>query len=215
MLLMAGIGAAYSFDRLVDSPVRALPPWLLFILGGSFVLCAGTIFFLLAKGEIGSDCLSIVAVLSAVSMLYQKLKRIPLAKTAVVSISWIWACSTLPLSRGEPHRLSLDVTFPLLLLISAGCILCDLKDMTEDRKARIPTLPALLGTDSSCLVATGMALLAASLAFLHHRFGITAGALLLTVAAQFPTILAMKSFGPIMVDSILTIPGILIATGVV
>jgi hypothetical protein len=61
----------------------------------------------------------------------------------------------------------------------------------------------------------GMAFLAAILALAHHRFGIASGALLLMVAAQFSSLLAMESLGPIMIDSILIVPGVLISTGIV
>ncbi len=103
---------------------------------------------------------------------------------------------------------------PLMLLISAGCILCDVKDAEKDRKRHVPSLPVLLGIRPACFAATGLAFLAAMLALAHHHFGITLGALLLTLAAQFPALLSMKSVGPIVIDSILLIPGVLSLIGV-
>lgn len=211
-LLLTGIGAAYSFDRIVDEPSRGITPgWLRGILLSLLILCAGTICLLVGTGNISSNSVQVIAVLTGISLLYPSLKRIPLVKTVAVALSWIWACSTLPLAGVSQHGFLLDVTAPLILMISAGCILCDLKDLSEDQQQNVPSLPALMGIRNSCLIATGLALLAAFVALLHHRFALTTGALLLAVAAQFPTLLRMRSAGPILIDSILIIPGALIA----
>lgn len=216
VLLLAGIGAAYSFDRIVDTPQgEKMTSWLKRMLLGGVVVCSGTIFCLVVAGKIETSLLAVLAFLTAVSLVYSRLKRFPLLKTAVVAFTWTWACSALPLNGKGWHWLFLDFTLPLMLLIAAGCILCDLKDIEEDRAKHIPSLPALFGMRSTCLIATGLALLAAILAILHHRFGITAGAVLLALAAQFPSLLAMKLIGPIVIDSILVIPGVLISTGIV
>lgn len=215
-LLLAGIGAAYSFDRIVDTTQRnEMISWLRTALFGGIVVCSGTIFFLVATTKIETHVLGVIAALTGASLVYSRLKQLPLLKTAVVAVAWTWACFALPLNGSCGNWLFIDVTFPLILLIAAGCILCDLKDAEEDHAMNVPSLPVLFGIRKTCLIATGLAFLAAILAIQHQRFGITSGAGLLAIAAQFPSVLAMKSVGPIVIDSILILPGVLIATGIV
>ncbi len=213
-LLLAGIGAAYSFDRIVDHPEWA-PRWLRASLIIALTLCGGTICLLVLTGNITYDSLRVIVVLTGVSLIYPCIKRLPLAKTAAVALCWTWACAALPLAGGVRHWLTLDVTLPLILMVASGCILCDLKDLDEDRRQHVGSLPVLLGVLPSCLAATCLSLIAASLAIFHHRFGLTAGGLLMALAAQFPSLLARNPTGPILIDSILLVPGVLIATGIV
>lgn len=216
ILLLAGIGAAYSFDRIGDAPDQSGPSaWLRGALLTALTLCAGTICLLTLSGKISARSLEVVAALAGISLLYRHIKRFPLVKTVAVAFCWTWACATLPFGKEGLCWLTLDVTPPLILMISAGCILCDLKDIHEDRREQVPSLPALLGIRPTCLIATGLALLASLSTFLHHHYGLTAGALLLAGAAQFPSFLSMKPTGPILIDSILILPGVLIATGIV
>ena len=179
------------------------------------VVCGATIFFLVATAKIGTHALGVVAVLSGASLVYSRLKQFPLLKTVVVAIAWIWACFVLPLNGSRCNWLFLDVTPPLILLITAGCILCDLKDTEEDRALNILSLPVLFGIRTTCLIAAGLAFVAAILAISHHRFGVAFGATFLLLAAKFPSFLVRKSIGPIVIDSILILPGVLIATGIV
>jgi len=213
-LLLAGIGAAYSFDRIVDHSGWT-PRWVRRSLITALTLCAGTISFLILSGRITSDSLRVIAVLTGVSLIYPRIKRLPLAKTAAVVLCWTWACSTLPQAGGCRHWFTLDVTLPLTLVVTSGCILCDLKDIAEDRRQHVGSLPAILGIRPSCLVTTFLSLIAATLAIFHHRFGLAVGALLMAIAAQFPSLLKRNPTGPILIDSILLVPGILIATGIV
>jgi len=215
-LLLAGIGAAYSLDRVIDTPEGTkMTPWLRGTLWGGVALCVGIIIFLVATNKIDHRVLGVIAILTTAGLVYSRLKRLPLLKTAVVAIAWTWACFALPFNGGVGHLPFFDVLLPLMLLIAAGCILCDLKDIEVDRRQQIPSLPAIFGIRTTCLIAMGMACLAAILALAHHRFGIASGALLLMVAAQFSSLLAMESLGPIMIDSILIVPGVLISTGIV
>jgi 4-hydroxybenzoate polyprenyltransferase len=214
-LLLAGICSAYSFDRLADSSKERLPLWLTGILLLALTLSIGAICGLLLQHKLDGISIKTVFILAGVSLFYPKLKRFPLIKTLAVTLSWIVASTTIPLGGESHYWLSLDVTFPLIFLISAGCILCDLKDLQDDRNAFVPSLPVLLGVRSSCQIATVLAVVAAMISFLHHRMDITIGALLLVLAAQFPSFLSRKPIGAILVDSILTVPGVLIALGVV
>ncbi len=218
-LLLAGIGAAYSFDRLVDArseSERPMPKWIRWTLSFAAALCAITV--LAASFKMPPRVLVVAGILSATSLAYTRLKRLPLVKTLAVALAWTWACATLPMAGGERlawRWISLDVSLPVILMLAAGCFLCDLKDAVRDRRARVPSLPALIGLRATCLVATAVSLLAAWLAFSAGRFGVVVGGMLLAVAAQFPSLLERETVGPIVVDSILVIPGLLVYIGVV
>ena len=145
-ILLAGIGAAYSFDRIIDSTHgEEKISWLKIALYGGVVVGSGTIIFLVATTKVDIHLLGIIAILSGASLVYSRLKQLPLFKTAVVAVAWTWACFALPLNGSRCNWLYLDVTFPLILMIAAGCILCDLKDAEEDRAMNIPSLPVLFG----------------------------------------------------------------------
>jgi 4-hydroxybenzoate polyprenyltransferase len=211
ILLLCGIGAAYSLDRIVDGRPRSSRLGTALLV--SFTLCCTGICWILAARQ--PQPLLVVLGLAALSSLYPLLKKIPLAKTLVVAFSWVWACSTLPGSGSDTDWLFLDVTPALFLLISSGSILCDLKDLDADRKQRIPSLPVLLGSRGASVVASGLAVLAAAIAFGGHHWSLAIGAVLIAIVARFPFLLSHNPQGPILVDSILTLPGILIASGAV
>lgn len=216
-LLLSGIGAAYSLDRLIDTaPDEKKTPWLQGMLWGAFLGCSLMILLLMSVGKISPAILAVAALLCVMCVLYPQLKRIPLLKTAVVAVAWVGACSTLPFNRVSiSSEYLLNVQLPLLLLVAAGCILCDLKDAGEDRERNVLSLPLLFGTRSSCFMVTTMALLAALQTVCHHHVGIACGALLLALVAQFPSLLAKNPLGPLLVDLILTLPGVLVTTGAV
>jgi 4-hydroxybenzoate polyprenyltransferase len=104
---------------------------------------------------------------------------------------------------------------PLLLLIAAGCLPCDLKDEALDRLAGVRSLPAMLGGPVAVGVAVAMIVTAAAIALLEHRTGIAVSAAALGVATASPALLATEAAGPLLIDVILTLPGILISTRVV
>ena len=220
-LLLAGIGAAYSFDRLIDdAPSSASRPlWLHQTLRWGFIVCACIIFILLLSIKIETSLVAACGILSVASLLYSCLKRTPMVKTLGVSIVWIWACSTLPFAglHDTPTWAWLETgtTLPLLLLLCANCILCDLKDTVQDRCSRIPSLPVLVGARWACLVATCLALASAGTAAIHHCVSVVIASVLLAAAAQFPTLLSRDPIGPIVIDSILVVSGVLILTGIV
>lgn len=209
ILLLCGIGAAYTFDRIIDGRFRSTTfeaPLLCIS-----ALCGAGICYILATHQ--PDSLSVVLGLAAISVFYTRIKKILLAKTLVVAFSWIWACSTIPVCGDAADWIFSDMTLPLLFLISSGSILCDLKDIDADRQNGIPTLPVLLGCRGACAIATGLAVFAGAIAFGGHCWEVSIGAVLIAIVAQVPSLLALNPVGPIVVDSILALPGFLIAVG--
>jgi 4-hydroxybenzoate polyprenyltransferase len=161
---------------------------------------------------------ALVLILAATALLYPQLKKLPLTKTAALPLIWTWAALALPFNDGSWlgwHTLLLPVAGPLLLLIAAGCLLCDLKDEDDDREAGVRSLPAVLGGARTVHIAVALAAAAAGLALLEHRIGIAVSAAALGAATTSPTLLATDAAGPLLVDVILTLPGLLISARVV
>jgi len=73
----------------------------------------------------------------------------------------------------------------------------------------------MLGRTVALGVATVLIAAAATVAALEHRSAVALGAAALGVATLSPTLLATDAAGPLLVDVILTLPGMLIAARVV
>jgi 4-hydroxybenzoate polyprenyltransferase len=217
--LLFGITAAYSLDRVVDpgggrtaGEAGWLRPLLLVTASVSTLLCG-----LFATG-LGAETAALVPALGVAAVLYPWLKRLPLTKTAALPVVWTWASIALPFNDGSWlgwHAVRFPIALPLLLLIAAGCLLCDLKDEESDRVSGVRSLPALIGGAATIRVAIALAVSAAALAWMEHRTGIVVSAAALGAAATVPALLASDAAGPLLVDVILTLPGLLISTRVV
>lgn len=215
-VLLTGIAAAYSIDRLIDRPAEGHPWWvesalhLVALAGGS--ACVALLSRLpLRRGLLG-------LVLAATALAYPWLKRLPLLKTIVVAAAWTWATVALPFDTGDWlgwRWFMVPVAWPMFLLIAAGCLLCDLKDAEADRAASVASLPVLAGVGATAVIACALALAGGGVAFLEQRTGMMIAALGLVVASALPRALAADAIGPLVVDVILTVPGVLVATRVV
>jgi hypothetical protein len=211
-VLLSGIFAAYSLDRVLDADATTSRPWIGRVLAAcgvvSAIICgAATLRLPLATA-------ALVPALGAAALLYPWLKRVPLTKTMALPLIWTWAAVALPFNDGSWagwHWMLLPVSAPLLLLIASGCLLCDLKDECADRLAGVRSLPALVGRAATLRVALGLAFGAAGFALLEHRTGIAVSAAALGITTTSPTLLATEAAGPLLVDVILTLPGILIS----
>jgi len=64
-------------------------------------------------------------------------------------------------------------------------------------------------------VATVLIVAAATVATLEHRSAVALGAAALGISTLSPALLATEAAGPLLVDVILTLPGVLIATRLV
>jgi 4-hydroxybenzoate polyprenyltransferase len=161
---------------------------------------------------------SLIPALGAAALLYPRLKQFAVTKTVALPLIWTWAAIALPFNDDSWlgwHALLLPVAPPLLLLIAAGCVLCDLKDEASDRLAGVRSVPVMFGKAAALHVAVALALASASLAVLQHRPGIVISAAALGTATTWPALLATDAAGPLLIDVILTLPGILILARVV
>ena len=117
--------------------------------------------------------------------------------------------------RLAPSAIMVLVAGPVFLLRTAGCLLRALKDEDRDRARGVTSLPAAIGSAATVAVAAGLALAAASLALAEGRMGMTFSGLVLGGVTLWPALLATDVIGPLVVDVILTLPGLLIAARVV
>lgn len=215
MLFLSGIWAAYSLDRLADSPPnqpRFLRVALFIGLFFSVILCA------VSAAHLSVKTLSAVLVFSFLAVLYRRLKKYPLLKTLIVAMVWVWAGVALSVANDEWlgwQWWTISASLPLLLLIAAGCILCDFKDMKADEEQGVKSLPVLLGIQKTILIVTILASAAVAVALSQNRVGLAVSGAVMIGLAQYPSILATEDIGPLLVDFILTLPGILIVSKLV
>jgi 4-hydroxybenzoate polyprenyltransferase len=216
-VLLLGIVAAYSLDRVVDPPVaEKTDVRVRIVLAMAGVACALACATLALRLPV--ETLVLAPALGAAALFYPRLKQLPTTKTVVLPLVWTWAAIALPFNDGSwlGWRWVLQpVSAPLFLLIASGCVLCDLKDEAADRRAGVRSLPALFGGATTVRVAAGLAMCAAAIACVEHRTGIVVGAAVLGAATAAPAMLATDSTGPLLVDVILTLPGLLISARVV
>jgi hypothetical protein len=214
-VLLAGIAAAYSLDRVMD-PSLTGSRWTERILTAAGI--AASLICVAAALRLPLRTALLVPLLGLSSVAYPQLKRLPFIKTVVLPVIWLWASLALPFDHGSWfgwRALASPVTVPLLLLVASGCLLCDLKDEHADRSAGVPSLPALFGAAVTLAVAVGLAAAAAGLALLEHRTGIVVSAAVLSATTAAPAVLVADATGPLLVDVILTLPGILISARLV
>lgn len=212
IVLLSGIVAAYSIDRVFDPSRARNQPWVDALLGltgpVSAIICAWN------AAHLPVHTAALMPLLGVAALAYSTLKRWTVTKTALLPLVWTWASIALPFGDGSwfGWRALLEpVAAPLFCLIAAGCLLCDLKDEEDDRMAGVRSLPALKGSAATIRVAVALAFAAAGLALLEHRPGIVVGAGVLGLATTVPGVLAADATGPLLVDVILTLPGILVA----
>ena len=214
-MLALGIVVTYSLDRLRDAP-RAMTPQLWRALAA--VTAAAALATALLLPFLPRETAVLVPLFGVVAALYPVLKRFTLGKTVVVPAIWTWGAIALPFNDGAWfgwHWLFEPIALPLFLLLAAGCLLCDLKDEAADRHAGVHSLPASIGSPAAARVASALALAAATVAWAEGRPAVTCGGLALGVVAWWPALLATEIIGPLLVDVVLTIPGLLILTRVV
>lgn len=211
-LFFCGVAAAYSLDRVFEGRGRLEPRWLRRAL--TLMGLAATVLGAVLVTQIPRRAALLVPLLGGVVLGYPRLKRIPVLKTVVVSMAWTWTAIALPFPDGSWlgwQSWSLPVALPLTLSVAAACLLCDLKDLDRDRRAAVASLPARAGVAASVRTAAILAAAGAAASLLQHRFGLATADAALTLAAFYPEWVAREAVGPLAVDVILTVPGLMIA----
>lgn len=211
-VLLCGIGAAYSLDRVIDAPRAAVESWVRWTLTGAALACAVAGALLLWRLPV--ETAAVVPVMSAIALLYGRLKRLPLAKNIVVPVVWTWTAIALPFPDGSWFGwrwIAEPVAAPLLLLFAAGVLMCDLKDEPADRRSGVVSVAVLWGGRRAAWLGVGLAFGAAVAAHAEQRPGLALSAFGLGVTALLPEVLATELMGPLIVDVILSMPGFLIA----
>ncbi len=214
-LLLVGIGAAYSLDRVLDPPAQQ-PRWmtrLLMVAAGAATAVGG-----LVLPRLPPQSALLVPVAGALALAYPRLKRVSLGKTLVVPFVWTWCAIVLPDGDGSwlGWRWFMEpVAAPIFLLMTAGCVLCDLKDATRDRAAGVPSMPAMVGPVVAARLALAIAVAAAALALAEGRPALAWSAAILCALALRPALVAVDDVGPLLVDVALTLPGVLIVARIV
>lgn len=209
-LLLLGIGAAYSFDRLAD-PSESVSPTLLALLRAGFAACAAGTLALLARMPLGT--LALLPVLSIAVLAYRQAKAYPFVKALLVPFVWTWAGLGLPLADGSWlgwRSLAHPVALPLFLLLAAGCLLCDVNDADRDRASGVRSLPVQVGVGRTLQLAALLAALGTAAGLAQGRLGLVVDGLLLVALSACRPLLMLESWGPLAVDLVLTLPGVLI-----
>lgn len=214
-LLLCGIGAAYSLDRIPDA-ATAGAVWLRRVLWLTGATAAVVCAWLLLRVPVHVALLAVA--MGCATLSYPVLKRVPFSKTVIVSVVWTWSVIVLPfhdVSWFVGRWLLVPEAIPLLALMASGCLLCDLNDIPSDRASRVHSVPVLLGGGTAVRIAGALAAVAIVSALGLHRPGLAIGGACLGLLGSFPSLLAHESVGPLSVDVALTLPGVLIAAHLV
>lgn len=211
-LYLLGIFAAYSFDRIVDDADSSQPLWVKTALVHGFLFSVIVGFFLAVQLPIQT----FVALLlfSIITLLYFWAKRLPFIKGVLVAIIWGWAGVALPFTNTHWFAWqfwTMQISLPVVLLITCNVILCDFKDIQTDHLQGVRSLPAMLGLRKSMVVISILLMVAAVISYKENLMVLVIGSALLLFLTQFPRLLSVKAIGPLIVDASLTIPGLLIA----
>jgi hypothetical protein len=210
-VLLIGIAAAYSLDRALDITPESSPTLKRLLL--MVTLVAGALGLVLLPW-VPLPSAAVVPLAGLLALSYRRLKRVLLAKTIGVPLVWTWCGMVLPAGDGSWlgwRAMTEPVALPLFLLIAAGCLLCDVKDAARDRAAGVPSIPALVGVPAALRIATAVAVVALVAAIAAGRPGLACSAAVLCGVAFRPTLVATDVVGPLVVDLVLTLPGVLIA----
>jgi len=210
-VLLLSIWAAYSFDRLMDATPGGLSRGLAASLWAGFATAAAGILVLLPRLPIGT--LALLLLLSVAGLGYRRVKGYPLVKAVLVPGVWTWAGIALPLADGSWigwRALVHPVSVPLFLLISAGTLLCDVNDVDRDREQGVRSLPVQVGVARTLALAAMLAAAGVLVAFRLARIGLALDGILLVLLSGCRPLLARETWGPLAVDMVLTVPGLLI-----
>lgn len=210
-LYLLGILAAYSLDRWLDPPEEIRPVWLTTILLIGFLVSAA--LGALIAVQLSAKTISGIVLFSLITIFYGKAKKIPFLKAILVAVVWTWAGVALAFQNQNWFAWqfwTMQTSLPLVILITAGVILCDLKDLKHDGKEGVRSLPVMFGLRNTILATSALLLIAAVISYQQGRMGLMMSSIVLIVLAQFPSVLSLDAVGPLLVDAALALPGFLI-----
>jgi len=210
-LYLLGICAAYSLDRIMDNADPSRPSWVSAALLVGFLLSAITGIIL--SLQLSIQTFSALLLFSAITFLYGWTKRLPLVKDVLVAIVWGWAGVALPFSNHHWFAWQfwrMQISLPVVLLITCNVILCDFKDVETDNLHRVHSLPARLGLRRAMVIVSILLVMTALISYGENRIGLVISSALLFLLAQFPRLLMLKAIGPLFADASLLLPGLLI-----
>ena len=211
-LYLLGICAAYSLDRIVDNTDASRPLWLKTALASGFLVSALVGFFLAIRLSI--QTFSALLLFSIITLLYSKAKKLPFVKGLLVAVVWGWAGVALPFANTHWFAWqfwTMQISLPVVMLIACNVILCDFKDINSDQARGVRSLPAMLGSQKTMWILSILLAIVAMVSFHENRMGLVISSALLFLLTQFPRLLSLDALGPLIVDALLTIPGVLIA----
>jgi len=210
-LYLLTIMAAYSLDRWLDRSDEVRTSWLTAVLFAGFLISAILGAFIAV--QLSVKTISLMVVFSIITILYCKVKKIPFLKAVLVSIVWVWAGVAFSFQNQNWFAWqfwTMPPALPLVLLIAAGVILCDFKDVKLDDRNGIQSLPVMFGSRNTILFTTILLIIAAGISYEQGRMGLVYSSAALIGLSQFPFILSLDAIGPLLVDAALTLPGLLI-----
>lgn len=210
-LYLLGILAAYSLDRWLDPSEELRPTWLTVVLFVGFLV--SSILGALIVVRLSVKTISVIVLFSIITVFYRQAKKIPFLKAGLVAIIWAWAGVALPFQNQNWFAWqfwTMQTSLPLVILIAAGVILCDFKDLKLDSIDDVQSLPVMFGLRNTIWVTSALLLIAATISYEQGRMGLVISSAALIGLAQFPFLLSQDVIGPLLVDAALTLPGFLI-----
>ena len=215
-LYLFGICAIYSIDRVIDNPGPSRQIWVTWVLAGGFFISIAASLFLVFR--LSLQAIFALGLLSFVTVLYIWVKQVPFLKGFWAAIVWGWTTVALLFTDTQwfaLHFWRMQVSLPIVILMTCAIIMCDFKDIESDQLNGVKSLPVLMGIKRTVWVISLLLFVAAIVSLEENRIGLLVGSILLFVLAQFPGFLSKRVIGPLVVDAALVIPGTLIALHII
>ncbi len=207
ILFVCGVVTTYALDRWVDFPVLERP-WELLAMAAIF-----TTIGLGASAWLPLWKIALAGLLGLVGLGYRRLKKWPLGKTVLVAGAWTVAGIGFPVAWDARDLFFAPYGGAFLAVFAAGALLCDLKDGPADASAGVRTAVVLWGPRIAAMVAGALALGGVLASLAVGRRGLAVAGLALLALAASPRLVSRPLLGPVLVDCALSLPAVLILTG--
>ncbi len=200
-VLVAGVGAAYSLDRILDAEAHERRAALR-ALGPILVACAAAVAVALWRDQ---EHRQIVALLALLAGCYVPLKRV-IPKSLITGTAWAIAVVFLPCIDMPSLTAGMPLVWCMLLITAANALLCDALDVDRDRAAGVRGLAPWLGAKWASLIAALLATLGGVLSVALGPWPLVAAAAPLAMAGVLPPSSPRRR---IALDLLLVLPGVL------